>query len=73
MMRSFYLLLLVMLSLAEVLFTVVYLYLSQTLDGVIIIGAITYAGAIFSLHSNYLRDKYEEQKAELMENLISES
>jgi hypothetical protein len=70
-MRSFYVLLLVMLSLAEIIFTTVYFYLSQALDGVIMIGAITYAGAVYSLHSSYIHEKYEQQKRELMDNLIS--
>ena len=66
-MKNFYVLLLVMLSLAEIIFTVVYIYLSQTVNLVIMVGAVAYTGAVYSLYNNYTRETYEEQKKQLME------
>ena len=70
-MKSFYVLLLVLLSLAEILFTALYFYLTQKLDAVPLTGAFAYAGAIYCLHCSYNREKYESQKREFLENLIS--
>jgi zinc transporter ZupT len=70
-MKNYFLLMLVMISIAEVIFTVFYIYLSQRVDAVPVMGVLLYFIAAVCLYECYDRDKYKNWKNKLLENLVS--
>jgi hypothetical protein len=70
-MRNYFLLMLVMLSVAEMIFTVFYIYLSQRLDVVPFVGALLYIMTAVVLYRCHEQDKYQYTKKKLIEGLIS--
>ena len=61
---------LIMLSVAEVIFTVFYIFLAQTVDAVSVVGALLYLAAARGLYECYSNDKYRNQKEKMIRNLL---
>ena len=64
-------LLLVMLSLSELIFTSFYIYLSQKLDVVPLTGAVIYLAAVVCLYHCYKQDNYQYLKEKMIKNLLN--
>ena len=69
-MRNYFLLMLVMLSVAEVIFTVFYIFLSQSLDAVPIVGSLLYLAAARGLYECYISDDYRSRKEKMIKDLL---
>jgi hypothetical protein len=70
-MKLFYILFLFLLSLAELIFTGVYYFLTGRFDGVPLAGLALYAGCMVTVISSYQVEKYQAERRELLEGLLS--
>ena len=68
-MRSFLVPLMLMLSFAELLFTLVYIFLTLRIDAIPVLGAGLYAVTLAGVYRCYATERYENQKKEFLENL----
>jgi hypothetical protein len=67
-----YVLLLVFLTIAELLFTMVYFFIRREVDEVIIVGLFIYLGGIISCTVAYMIAKYRRKKKQMLDELPSD-
>lgn len=64
-----YFFLFTLLTLAEIVFTIVYYFFTKKIDTVILGGAVIYCGSMFMAWTTYEFERYRKKKREFMDSL----
>lgn len=68
-----YLLLFIILSIAEILFTTLYFFITKKIDRILLLGLIIYAGTMIIVFITYKIERYRKKRKELMNSLPEQS
>lgn len=71
-MTIYYIIFIVLLTLAELIFTLLYYYLTGSFDLVVITGLLIYAGCVVTVSLNYQIEAYQVERRELLDGLLHE-
>ena len=71
-MTIYYIIFIVLLTLAELIFTLLYYFFTGSFDLVVITGLLIYAGCVVTVSLNYQIEAYQVERRELLDGLLHE-